>query len=80
MEIGFNVSQEPKRVRLDTRLLEALNICSFVYYTYVYQSITKTRLFKDIENFTFKNWKFSDKKKTLIFFVFLLKTYIVGTR
>ena len=35
--------------------------------------ITKTRLFKYIENFTTKNWKFSDKK-TLIFFIFLLKT------
>ena len=29
--------------------------------------IKKTRLFKYIENFTSKNWKFSDKK-TLIFF------------
>ena len=29
-------------------------------------AITKTRLFKYIENFTSKNWKFSDKK-TLIF-------------
>ena len=35
--------------------------------------ITKTRLFKYIENFTSKNWKFSDKK-TLTFFIFLLKT------
>ena len=35
--------------------------------------ITKTRLFKYIENFTFKNWKFSDKK-TLIIFIILLKT------
>ena len=35
--------------------------------------ITKTRLFKYIENFTSKNWKFSDIK-TLIFFLFLLKT------
>ena len=34
--------------------------------------ITKTRLFKYIENFISKNWKFSDKK--LIFFIFLLKT------
>ena len=34
--------------------------------------IMKTRLFKYIENFTSKNWKFSDKK--LIFFIFLLKT------
>ena len=31
-----------------------------------------------IENFTTKNWKFSDKK-TLIFFIFLLKTLIVCT-
>ena len=35
--------------------------------------ITKTRLFKYIENFTSKNWKFSDRK-TLIFFILLLKT------
>ena len=35
--------------------------------------ITKTRLFKYIEKFTSKNWKFSDIK-TLIFFLFLLKT------
>ena len=38
--------------------------------------ITKTRLFKYIENFISKNWKFSDKK----LFIFLLKTWIVGTR
>ena len=31
------------------------------------KNITKTHLFKYIENFTSKNWKFSDKK-TLIFF------------
>ena len=35
--------------------------------------ITKTRLFKYIENFTFKNWKFSDKKNQIIF-IFLLKS------
>ena len=35
-------------------------------------SITKTRLFKYIENFTTKNWKFSDKK-TLIFSYFCSK-------
>ena len=33
-----------------------------------------TRLFKYIENFTSKNWKFSDKKNSDIFFWFLLKT------
>ena len=38
----------------------------------------KTGLFKYIENFTTKNWKFSDKNSD-IFFIFLLKTYIVGT-
>ena len=37
------------------------------------ERITKTRLFKYTENFTRKNGKFSDKK-TLIFFIFLLKT------
>ena len=35
--------------------------------------ITQTLLFKDIENFTAKKGKFSDKK-ILIFFIFLLKT------
>ena len=34
--------------------------------------ITKTRLFKYIENFTTRNWKFSGKN--LIFFIFMLKT------
>ena len=31
--------------------------------------ITKTDLFKYIENFTTKNWKFSDKKKSDIFHI-----------
>ena len=31
--------------------------------------ITKTRLFKYIENFTSKNWKFSDKKNFDIFHI-----------
>ena len=35
-------------------------------------SITKTRLFKYIEKFTTKNWKFSDKNSDI--FIFLLKT------
>ena len=39
----------------------------------------KTRLFKQFENFTTKNWKFSDKTSD-IFFILLLKTYIVDTR
>ena len=33
------------------------------------QNITKTRLFKYIENFISKNWKFSDKKNTDIFHI-----------
>ena len=31
--------------------------------------ITKTRLFTYIENFTTKNWKFSDKKKSGVFHI-----------
>ena len=42
--------------------------------------ISKTRLFQYIENFTIKNWKFSNKNSDSFFFIFLLKTYIVGTR
>ena len=42
------------------------------------QIITKTRLFKYIENFTSKNWKFTDKNLSY-FSYFLLKTWIVGT-
>ena len=37
-------------------------------------NITKTSLFKYIENFISKNWKISDKKTSDIFFIFLLKT------
>ena len=33
-------------------------------------NITKTRLFKYIENFTTKKWKFSGKKKSDIFHIF----------
>ena len=39
--------------------------------------ITKTRLFKYIENFTSENWKFSDKK-LWYFFIFLLKNIDCG--
>ena len=41
--------------------------------------ITKTRRFKYIENFTIKKGIFF-QIKILIFFIFLLKTEIVGTR
>ena len=43
------------------------------FVVWIYYSITKTCLFKYVQNFTSKNWKFSDKK-SLIFFLFLLKT------
>ena len=33
------------------------------------QHITKTRLFKYIENFTSKNWKFTDKKLWYFFYI-----------
>ena len=42
-------------------------------------TITKTRLFKYIENLTSKNWKFLDKK-FWYFFLFLLKNIDCGTR
>ena len=42
-----------------------------LYRTLFY--ITKTRLFKYIENFATKNWKFSDKN-ILMFFIFLIQT------
>ena len=42
-------------------------------FAYSIMPITKTHLFKYIENFTSKNRKFSDEK-TLIFFILLLKT------
>ena len=45
---------------------QGLIFCSHFGYLEIvcikYQNITKTRLFKYIENFTSKNWKFSDKK------------------
>ena len=40
--------------------------------------ITKTLLFKYVENFTTKKGKFSDKKKNRIFFIFLLKNIDCG--
>ena len=58
--------------------LNCLVICE--YWAYVVQiqkagfcyDITKTCLFNYTENFTTKQWKFSDKK--MIFLMFLLKT------
>ena len=49
------------------------NIHSEQQKLYVLNVITKTRLFKYIENFTSKNWKFSDKNFD-IFSIFPLKT------
>ena len=43
-----------------------------VKYDILFKYVTKTSVFKYIDNFTSKNWKFSDKK-TLIFFIFLFK-------
>ena len=42
------------------------------FWPSVSPAITKTRLFKYVENFTSKNWKFSNKKNSDIFFIFLL--------
>ena len=46
---------------------------NYMYYMIKIVSFMQTRLFKYIENFTSKNWNFSDKE-SLIFFIFLLKT------
>ena len=59
-------------------LLKQFCLRRIVYITKFVVSINlihyETRLFKYIENFSSKNLKFSDKKKTVIFFIFLLKT------
>ena len=55
------------------KLAENLSSLSSSFRTRLFLSITKTCLFKYIENFTSKSWKFSNKQ-TLIFFIFLLKT------
>ena len=39
-----------------------------LFFLFIDEIITKTRLFKYIENFTSKNWKFLDKIKSDIFF------------
>ena len=41
------------------------NLWSSGWYADIKQSITKTSLFKCIENFTTKNWKFSDKNSDI---------------
>ena len=47
-----------------------LNLCILRMFEIIF-SITKTRLFKYIENFITKNWKFSDKNSD-IFYIFAL--------
>ena len=58
-------------------IFDAEPTCTFYhkiwYASGIHKIITKTRLFKYIENFTTKNWKFSDKNSN-IFSTFLLKT------
>ena len=56
----------------------------FIVFIFIYlfifffcNNITKTRLFKYIENFTTKNWKFSDKN---CYCHISAKNIIVGTR
>ena len=50
----------------------ALDLCDTAKNVCI-QHIMKTGLFKYTENFTTKNWKFSDKNSD-IFFIFLFKT------
>ena len=51
-----------------TRFIESLHMQFWSMRSRVCP-ITKTRLFKYIEKFTSKNWKFSDKKKTDFFHI-----------
>ena len=67
-------------LRYDVRLLVSREEMSRVWNWFLcVLHITKTCQFKYTENLTTKTWKFSDKK-FWYFFIFLLKTYIVGTR
>ena len=54
-------------------LTESLDTTDYMNDEQMLRYITKTLLFKYIENFTTKKGKISDKK-ILIFFIFLLKT------
>ena len=46
-----------------------LSSCRNAVYNVHLLNITKTHIFKYIENFTSKNWKFSDKKNSDIFHI-----------
>ena len=61
--IDCGYSLEPPR-RGEAVLTSTHNLC----FEQKYETITKTRLFKYIENFTSKNWKFSDKKFWYFFY------------
>ena len=50
-----------------------ITLTSAVIFYKIYL-ITKTRLFKYVDNFTPKTRKFSDKNTLIFFFIFMLKT------
>ena len=58
--------------KCDNAVKNKMSSTCYLVLLYIFarlQDITKTRLFKYIENFTSKNWKFSGKKKTDIFHI-----------
>ena len=60
----FNLCHEIL-IRLSRKVIPRLRPLSLLYLCFVI--ITKTRLFKYIENFTNKNWKFSDKTSDILY-------------
>ena len=74
---------ESSSLKLDTSIVtnrdfscKSETVQPLAFYLNLYRNvilITETRLFKYTENLHTKKWKFSDKKKNLIFFIFLLK-------
>ena len=62
-------------------LMRIFTGCILIAVTAKFLYTTKTRLFKNIENFTNKTESFQIQILIFFFFfIFLLKTYIVGTR
>ena len=61
-------SDQTAHSQADLKLL-GVHVRSYVSFRFGFRSITKTRLFKYIENSTSKNWKFSDKKTQIFFHI-----------
>ena len=71
--------KKKKKKKSDQTAWIQMLIRAFVVYICAVHCITKTCLFKYLENFTSKNRKFSDKKSSDIFHI-SAQNLIVGTR